>query len=526
MKKIFSLLCVLLPLFAGIARSQSVPEPVRKAITGARDEQALAKGIEAAEGLFLAEHAYDGYVEFLKSLALNEKLGKALVSYSVGRARFLQLKYLEESQQWEQYFNKGAALRADAENNLLEALKNASPQNAVSVYANLQLWQYHKDQQDSGQEAALNSLMNSAKEFASAAQEPAPLKKAADLLASYGEKAKARELYALYFGKFSAEISSEKLFSTASDFLAEGNIDLAESAFDLYSERISKSGKETAVPAFLRIAKAFVFKDAQPNDPAYAEKMFAAAEAQGGTEALDEEALFLRAFNLEQDHELDKAGNVYTQAAERFPNGKYLEESLFKSAVISAYVRRDIQSARKGFEKLAAQEPADAYTVDALYQLGLLKQWEQDIPAARELYTKAVGKAGEAYLETGLQAKKRLEEIESSKPLDFAARSFLDSSLGAGGAQFEMTRAEIKAPAVAEKGKELSISVQALPDPSGCSQVALSFYWSGDIGTSAPGSEQQVFLTTYNEPGTKLLAVVVISPSGVVDRAIKMIDVK
>lgn len=504
-------------------------QSAKKEALAAQDEAALAQVLDRYEADFSRNHCLDAYAEFLRSLERKDAPGKALLNYKIGWARFAQLKFLEENQRWEEYFNQGAALRTEALDNLADAYKTASAGSIAKVYAAMLLWQYHKDQQDSEQEASMQVLSAAAGDYAAAAKDPVPLKTAADLVSSYGEKVKAREIYALYFRKFSsADMSDEKLFTMSSDFLSGGNIDLAETGFDLYLERIHGYAKEQAVPALLQIGRALAYQDKRPNDPAYAERMFAAAEAAGGADSFDEDTLYLRAFNLEQGQEMLKAGEVYADLAERYADGKYQAEAVFKAGVIAAYVRGDITAARGYFERLAAKEPADQSAFAAMYQLGLFKQWEQDNFGARELYTKVTEKAGEDAAEIKAMAKKRLEEIAASKPIDFALQTFLDNSLGQDGSRLSMTKAQIFAPALAAKGGEINVSSEAFSEPSGCTQVTLTQYWSGNTGTAAMGNGQPQpgFTTSYKEPGIKVLNLMVMSPSGAVDRAIKMVVVK
>ena len=56
--------------------------------------------------------------------------------------------------------------------------------------------------------------------------------------------------------------------------------------------------------------------------------------------------------------------------------------------------------------------------------------------------------------------------------------------------------------------------------------VELLYLWSGDLGTAKLESGQSAFDTTYTQPGTKILNLVVVSPTGIIDRNIEMLDVE
>lgn len=526
MKKHILLLCALV-VWAAPCRADDL-DSVKKAISEAGDEQSLTKGLEAAGDMFLKEHKYDEYVGFLKSVPRADALGKAVIGYSVGRTRLAQLKYYEESQKWEQYFNQGGPLRQEAVEALAGAQKTGSQANAVTLYSSLLLWQFHKDQQDSAQQESLDRLVQAAKEYAAGGTDPEPLKKAADLLSEYGEKFRARQMYTDYFDKISAGgMTDAQLFQAAQGFLKEGNLDLAEAAFGAYAAKVGAYPADQAGPALINAAKEFAYKDGQTCDTAYAEKLFAQAEAAGGEKFFDEDTWYLRAFNLEAGEELLAAAEMYERFVSRFPEGKYRDKALFKIGIIRAYVKRDLAGARDAFTQISSREPAGAFTAASLYQLGLLKQWENDVEAAKALYTKALEIAGTALPETAKSINERLTEIADGTAIAFTLKTFLDNSIGAAGSQLNMSKAQIKLPALSiDKGQELAIGAAAAPGESGCTQVVLTHYWSGDLGSASPGDDQPGFTAAYQEPGIKVLNLLVMSASGVVDRTLRMIEVK
>lgn len=527
MRRLILILAVLQFVWVPALRADTM-DPVRKEIASAADEKSLAKALEAAQDSFLKDNKFDEYVRFLSSLSRKDPLRKSLIDFTIGQTRLMQLKHLEEGQEWEQYFNKGVALRKEAVERLEGAYKTSAPGSTVNLYSSLLLWQYHKDQQDPSQDESMSRLSGSIKAFAEGSKDADPLKKTADALSEYGEKGKAREAYALYFHKITeAGMTDEKLLEAAGGFLKEGNIDLAESAFGAYAEKAGAYAREKRVPALLSVARELVYRDKAPCDPAFAEKMFAAAEAAGGAEAFDDELLFMRASNLEAADELGGALEGYRKLLAKFSSSSHAEAALFRAAVLSEFVARDAKAARGYYEQLASHQPADACTLAALYQMGLLKQWEQDPAAAKELYAKALQAAGDGYPETKALIQARMQEIENSKPIDFALKTFLDNSLGETGATFDMSKAQIKSPLVQPaSGEELTLTSSAMPGESGCTQVVLSHYWAGNLGSANPGGDQPSFSTTYKEPGPKAIFLTVMSPTGVVDRAIKLIDVK
>jgi hypothetical protein len=55
-------------------------------------------------------------------------------------------------------------------------------------------------------------------------------------------------------------------------------------------------------------------------------------------------------------------------------------------------------------------------------------------------------------------------------------------------------------------------------------QVELQYLWSGHLGENKPSTSQSSFETSYTTAGTKEINLVVVSPTGVIDRTLDMVD--
>jgi hypothetical protein len=64
-----------------------------------------------------------------------------------------------------------------------------------------------------------------------------------------------------------------------------------------------------------------------------------------------------------------------------------------------------------------------------------------------------------------------------------------------------------------------------LPE-SGCYSIDLNYLWSGELGISSPSLNQNVFTTSYKSSGTKLINLIVLTPSGILDKSYLMVDVE
>lgn len=500
-----------------------------KRIIEVKDSGELISAFNELTGLYFSENKYNECAEFLKSLISQKQSLAPEADYYIALTRYNQLRHLEETQSWDEYFSQGNNYRDEIVQDLGKATAAIPPDNALSLQANLLLWKFHKDQNDSFVEDTLVNLMNVTSGYAKDSKNIIPVKEVADQLLSYGEKSKSRELYKIYVNKLVAsEIKDDELYSTALGFYQQGNMELAETIFDVYIERISKSyPKEKLIAALTEIAKMFAYKQEGFKDPSYAEKIFQKIEEVGGGEAFNEELIYLRAINLEKSKEYKAAMEVYHILIERFPKTSHFDEAVFKIGTIHTYILHDINTGKSYFEKLASQQTITPQVISSLYQLGILSQWGGNLSAAKEYYNKLIDKAGTKQAEIVASAKARLKEIEDGKPMDFALKSFLDASLKQENSYLDMSKLELNS-STSTAGKDSSLTLTAAPSlgQSGCMSVALQFFWSGDLGKASPSVSSSSLEISFSDEGTKIVGLVASSATGIVDRSLTIIDVR
>ncbi|MFH0826858.1 MAG: hypothetical protein V1923_03100 [Candidatus Omnitrophota bacterium] len=500
-----------------------------KQVIEAKTHQDLYAPFEAIKDFYFKNNKYSDFVDYLKSLAQKKKSAEPFVNYYRALARYQHLKYLEEKQLWDEYFSQGNAYRDELTQGSQKAIAATVVQEPLHIYARLLLWQFHKNQQDSFEEAAFSELMASAIEYSAVATDFKPIKEVADKFFAYGEKGKSKEFYKIYAQKLiTSDISDKDLANAASKFYQEGNPDLAENIYDVYIDRVSKKlSKEEFVRVLAEIAKAFAYKDEGPSDPFYAEKIFKRLEDKAGKEAFDQELMYLRGFNLEKAKEYLEAKVVFDSLALRFPKAPHHDEIIFKAGLISAYVLRDTVKGKEYFEKLAQREKNfTAQAVSALYQLGLLSQWEEELTAARDYYNRLLDVAAGNFADTVALAKERLKEIEASKPIEYNLKTFLDLSLKKENALYDMSKIDLRSqPYQAKRRQSVSVDSTAHTAPTGCMQIELQYFWSGHLGKAqTPLASQSAFETSYTFSGTKEINLVVISPTGIIDRSLDIVD--
>ncbi|HNW39022.1 MAG TPA: tetratricopeptide repeat protein [Candidatus Omnitrophota bacterium] len=499
--------------------------------------------IQEAESKYLAANQYNEFVAFLNDFKDKDKLNAPCLDYYKARARFLQLKYLEENQAWDDYFANGNAYRDELVEN---AQKVIAQTEGVPVClrpkSRLLLWQFHHGQQDAFAQPALEDLVAEVSRYAKQSSDLGLIKEIADELLSNEEKSKAREIYKLYVeGLVAQKMTASQLKEVAAGFYKQGNLELAESVYDIYIEEISKTSvPEKLIPELFEIADLFVYgrhgeglvsgslslKTAGFYDMAYAEKIYAGIEALGQKDAFNQDTIYLRAFNLEKMHAYKEAQKFYQQLTQTYPDTKYFDEAIYKIAMINAYALADINEARKYFDILGAKTVLSAHTVSSLYQLGLLAQWQGDLVKASSYYEQLLKNAQDKYVAVVALTQERIKEIQENKPLSYNLKTFLDLSLNNEQALIEMNKTELKSSSyILQKNQNNTVSSLVSMPQSGCNQVELQYLWSGDLGGANPAAGESNFSGAYSDSGTKDVNIVIISPAGTVDRSFTMLDV-
>jgi len=485
--------------------------------------------MEETANLYFKQNKFKEFAELLESLRTKRPNMNAVIDYYVALCRYTHLKYLEQSQNWEEYFANGNSYRQQTVSLAKNSIDGLAADDSISLRARLLLWQFYNDQQDILREAALADLMAVTRELAQKSPEIPLIKAVADQLLSGGEKAKSREVYKIYVNKLiTSQISDSELKNTADKFYKEGNLELAQVIYDACIENVLKApAPEKAIPFLEEVARSFVYSDKQISDPDYAEKVFKKIEEIGGSDALGEDLLYLRAYSLEKSKDYRSASEIYIKFLGKFPSSAYADIAGYKSGMILAYALGDLDSAKKYFDKLSQKSPANSASISALYQLGLLNQWQGESEKAKGYYAALLEKAQGGFSEIVSLAQARSKEIETAKPIEYNLKMFLDASFKTPAQPAGASQVELKAaPFKAKIAEEFKLSSKVYTGESGCFQVEVQHLWSGNTGKFAPSSGQADFSTQYVDSGIKEINLVVVGPSGVIGRNFELLDVE
>lgn len=493
---------------------------VSKSIIEAKTVDGLAGSFEGLKNCFFAGHKYTDFVEFLKSLGAKKDSLGPLVDYYIALSRYNQLKYLEEAQNWDEYFAEGNTYRDDITSYAQKAVEEASSRDALHIKALLLLWNFHNDQQDVFTNEALVKLMDAVLEYAqNETADLTAIKAVADGLSAGNQKSQAHALYKIYADKLSMSgMGNNAIKNIALAFYNEGNLNLSEVVYDIYIRKISPSAsKETLLQELSEIADKFSYNNSRLSDPSYAQKIFTKVEEACGKDALNEDMLYKQALNAEKAGDYKSAAGLYEELLQRFAQTKYAEKANLKIALFNAFILADVNKAKSYFEKITA----------GIYYLGLLSQWENDYAKALGYYEKVLAATGADMAGIIPLAQERLNEINNQEPLEYNLKSFLDLALTENKPQqITMEDIGLKAmPSEAQKDAVLNISAISSLGQTGCMQPDLQYLWSGETGKAKPAAQQSEFETQYGSAGVKVINLVVVSPTGLVGKGVVIIDV-
>jgi len=479
---------------------------------------------------FLKENKYNECAECMLGLKDKKKELEAAGDYYFAYCRFGQLKHTQEVQDWNEYFNQGSGWRKEIAAALANAIAKSQSTDTVNVYSRMLLWKLAKDAQEGDPETAFNELMETGRQFAKHGNDLAAIKNVADQLQQAERKSEARELYKIYVSRLaSAQMSEYDLKAAADGFYKEGNVDLAQAVYESYIEKIAKViPKEKLLLELKEIGVKFSSQSQGAKELFFAEKMFGKMEEIGGSEAFDENLLYLRAWNLEKAKDYPKTKEAYLALLGRFPKTAYSNAANYKIGLINAYALGDMKQAAESWGKIS-QSQVDVYSISGLYHLGLLSQWEGNFPQGKDYYDKLLESAKDAkeYREASAAAQARLAEIKDQKLMEYNLKLFLDACFKPENNNLTMEKINLQTSSFTPKPEEnFTLSATVYTGQTGCMDSQLQYYWSGFLGNASPTVEESSFQTKFSAKGPKVVNLVAVSPSGIIDRSFEIVDVK
>ena len=160
---LFLLSAISYPLSAKVCAQETGPNKAeqleQQILANPKDSLSLSR-LEELSSLYLEGRQYNQMVDFLRKQELAAVSGCELsLGYYIGLCRYHQLRYLEETRNWPEYFDRGNFYREEL---FQETLKTVSlcPESPLAIKAQVINWLEHKAQNDSLGKDALDKLIS------------------------------------------------------------------------------------------------------------------------------------------------------------------------------------------------------------------------------------------------------------------------------------------------------------------------------------------------------------------------------
>ena len=158
--------------------------------------------LEKLKESYFKQNQYSDFVQYLTELEKTNPMLSTKISYYIALTRYQQLKYLEETKSWDEYFDLGNVYRDQLTNQIERVINTTIPKDQLHIYAFCLKWRFHKDQNDGFEDKARNQLIDAVIEYAKSNPNSEPVKYVADVFLDYNNLSEARKLYNIYAKSF------------------------------------------------------------------------------------------------------------------------------------------------------------------------------------------------------------------------------------------------------------------------------------------------------------------------------------
>ncbi len=481
---------------------------------------------------YVQKHDYDGLYAHYEKLLLEPQGDKAKIYYFMALARQREIAYWKEIKNWEGIYDKASLYKKDILNSLNQAQGLTGDDVGLLLSIKYLKWQVVSEDDSDAAGGLLNDLINTAKEKASSLGDIEMVKSIGDELSFSEDKNPARRLYDVFLEKISQlHLGAQELKSMADGFSSADKAYLAKALLSLYFNELKEDPLVSA--EIVATADKFAVQDSgEAMDPLYAENLYAKAFVLAGVSAFSSASQYRRAFNLERIKEYHQAFEAYQNLLDNYPDYGNKQEIYYRLGVLAAYAKKDIALACGYFLKLTQEYPQDAQSLSALYQLGLLNQWQGEKEKAKVFYDKLIAAApvvvsSSEENELVCLAEGRLKEILENKDIKYSLKVFLSGIFVIG--QIESSgflSVDVTAqPPNEDANVPVRIVVTTSKPETGCMVPAYSYEWSGEMGRLANVPNTFDLKTEYDTPAIKLVQVAVVGPQGVEGVGFEMIKI-
>jgi hypothetical protein len=196
---------------------------------------------------------------------------------------------------------------------------------------------------------------------------------------------------------------------------------------------------------------------------------------------------------------------------------------------LTAYATKDIATARVYLLRIKNEFGSSPLAVSALYQLGLLSQWQGINDEAKGYYNAALDAARALSWEMTnnepvAMIYARLLEIDEAKEMKYGLRLFLKGALDMDALPLYVDL--VGRPAKSDASADVRYVVTTSNPQTGCMTPAYAYEWSGETGSLGNIPNSVEITTGYPREGLKVIHVAVVGTGGTEGVSFEIVEVR
>ncbi|MFH1094267.1 MAG: hypothetical protein V1739_09000 [Candidatus Omnitrophota bacterium] len=473
---------------------------------------------------FIRQERFTDLLDFLDILKLEkgQNITDLQIEYYSVLAKSKYLDYLEQKEDWENYYSHVDLFNA-------EIIKSARdfvakhPASLETIEIQYMAWKaITRDEETASAEETFSKLIDLVITYTEKSGDTAVFREIASRMSDAGRVRQLNKLFDSYKEFLSTNAGSdsiERLGGIAEEYLQKERIETAIVIYEHYIDLVLRQYPQAKAQLVLNeLADKFRHHGFSPaKDADFAEKIYKLITQKFGQDALREEDLFGRGYNLESLNIYDRAQEEYKYFVKKFPESVYLPEVYTRIAVINLYSLGRFGIALQFFQKVSDDFPDSAYAEFCAYKAAILLQWKSEDEQASRLYSMLVASGG-LFSEP---AKNRLNEIKNKDKMDEEVRNVLEHLSGSEESSAIMMTLK-SMPQRSFVGEQVIWSGTAQDFSSGTVQPFFVYEWFGDTGINEDPGNTAEFSTGYDNamPQIACFSAMVVQTQGIICKSL------
>ena len=473
---------------------------------------------------FLKQERFADLLDFLDILRTEkgQDIDELQIEYYSALAKSKYLDYLERKEDWENYYNYLDLLNAEIIKSAKDFVENYSA-SIETVDLQYLAWKAHvRNEETVSAEEAFNKLIEIVITYTEKNRDTAVFQEIARKISDEGRVRQLNKLFNSYKEFLSANGGSdsiERLGIIASEYLEKGKIETAIVIYEHYIGLVlMQYSQATAQLVLSSLANRFRHHGfVRDKDGDFAEKIYKIIIQKFGEDALSEEDLLGRGYNLEVMNSYDRAQEEYKYFVKEFPDSVYLPEVYTRLAIINLYSIGQTGISLQFFQKVSDEFSSSFYAPFCAYNAAMILQWKAEDELASRLYSVLLASGGPF----SKDANDRLNEIKNKEQMAEDLRYVLEHIVGSEESSAIVMTLKSR-PQRAFVQEQVLWSATAQDFSSGTVQPIFTYEWFGDIGSNDSPGNTAKFSTVYMDamPRVACFSAMVAQTQGVICKSL------